>query len=120
MRRPHKAPLSVKELSDLNLSPPEFPGGNTAMFDFLRKNVKYPRACIENKIGGTIYASFVIDPFGNIKDVGILNPMKGRELLEIEVIRVITSMPEWRTGELKTRGISVRFGIPVRFELAGL
>ena len=43
---------------------PEFPGGTTAMMEYLSKSVKYPSDALAVKITGKVYVSFVINENG--------------------------------------------------------
>ena len=45
---------------------PEFPGGLTAMKNFLKKSLHYPSQAMEKQIEGTIYISFIVEETGKI------------------------------------------------------
>lgn len=94
---------------------PEFPGGEGALFEFLGKNLKYPRFAVENEIQGTVHVTFVVERDGNITGVQILRGIGGG--CDEEAVRVIRNMPKWSPG--KQRGIPVRvqFNLPVKFSL---
>lgn len=98
--------------------PPEFIGGEKALFDFLNKNVKYPSEAKEKKISGRVQVRFIVEKDGSLTEVEIL---RGRDpLLDQEAIRVIKSMPKWKPGIHKDGTVArVRFSIPVVFKLTG-
>lgn len=41
-------------------TPPQYPGGYAAFYKFLKDNIKYPETAKENKIEGSVLASFTI------------------------------------------------------------
>src|SRR5688500_15847804 len=57
---------------------PEFPGGQQALMQFLVNNVKYPDAGLRKGMHGTVYATFMVDSTGQVKDAAVLKSI-GRE-----------------------------------------
>jgi protein TonB len=106
---PPKAPITVPDVN------PEFPGGMAAFYDFLKKNIKYPRLAVENEIKGTIYISFVVDENGKVSDIQNMNALGGG--LEKEAVRVAGLMPDWKPGILNGEKVPVKYNIPVKFAL---
>ena len=45
---------------------PEYPGGMSAMMEFIGKNIKYPVAAQKAKIQGRVVIQFIVDKEGNI------------------------------------------------------
>ena len=94
---------------------PEFPGGQYAMYTWLRRKVHYPKQAYKNKIQGKVDVQFVVDKDGRIVDVIVLrgcNP-----LLDAEALRVIGKMPRWKPGRLDGTAVRVRFTVPVEFKI---
>jgi protein TonB len=50
---------------------PNYPGGKTAMDQFIKSNLRYPEAALENKIEGTVAVDMDIDVFGDVIDAKI-------------------------------------------------
>lgn len=48
---------------------PEFPGGMSALVDFMSKNVKYPKSAIDNDIEGKTFVEFVVEKDGSVSNV---------------------------------------------------
>ncbi len=67
-----------------------FPGGQQAMSNFLKGNIKLPQ---EPKVKGTVRVAFIVTKDGNICDVRITS--KPKEYIDNEVTRVIKMMPKW-------------------------
>lgn len=94
---------------------PEYPGGMDSLTSFLHQNIQYPEVDKKNKIEGTVYARFIIQKSGEIKNIEILRTPS--ENMSKEVIRVIEKMPEWIPGETNNRKVDVSFVLPVKFTL---
>lgn len=91
---------------------PEFPGGKQAMFEYIGKNIMYPKGC---EAEGVVKVKFIISKQGVVEDVRAINSI--HELLDAEAIRVIESMPNWSPGETEGKKVNVEMIIPIRFEL---
>lgn len=96
---------------------PEFPGGQSALFQYLKKNMKYPVDAQRNGIQGTVICQFVVEKDGSIAEVEVVKNTSGDASLAKEAIRVINAMPKWNPGEHKGRTVRVRYTFPVRFNL---
>lgn len=113
------APVEVKveeEKTFLSVETmPEFAGGNAALAKFLQKNLRYPRNASEVGIGGKVYVQFVVGKDGNISNIDIL---KGLGFgCDEEAQRVIKLMPRWNPGKQSGRNVSVKFTLPIVFQL---
>lgn len=98
---------------------PEFPGGQAAMANFLRKNVVYPEMEKQNDIQGVAYVQFVVDKDGKVTDVKIYPGTEGKATANMreEAIRVIKMMPPWKPGKQRGKPVKVSYSMPVRFKL---
>lgn len=96
---------------------PEFPGGQDALFKFLRDNIKYPVKAQEQAIQGRVICQFVIDRDGKITDIEVLRSVD--PLLDAEAIRVIEAMPKWTPGTQRGEAVRVRYTMPINFKLEG-
>jgi protein TonB len=95
--------------------PPEFPGGEEKLFEYLQKNIKYPAMAKESGIQGTVYVTFVVETDGSITDVKVLRGQGGG--LDQEATRVVKNMPAWKPGKQNGRGVRVQFNLPIKFTL---
>ena len=96
---------------------PEYPGGTNAMFDFIRKNVKYPESAKEKGIEGRVYVNFVIDKDGSISDIKVLRGLC-KEIDE-EAVRVVKAMPKWNPGMQDGEPVRVQYMLPFYFKISG-
>lgn len=94
---------------------PSFPGGNTALMDFLSKNVKYPVVAQENGVQGRVVVSFVVERDGSITDVKVVRSVDPS--LDREAARVVQSMPKWIPGKQNGSTVRVKYNVPVSFRL---
>ena len=95
---------------------PEFPGGQQAMLNFLKENVKYPEIAKENGIQGRVICQFVVAKNGAIEDVKVLRSA-GDASLDKEALRVINAMPNWQPGWQDGKPVRTRFNLPIIFKL---
>ena len=92
---------------------PEFPGGMSALIDFLSSNIKYPEDAIKQNVGGRVMVMFVVETDGSISNVRVARTVFPS--LDSEAIRVVKSMPKWKPGREKGREVRVNYTIPVVF-----
>lgn len=94
---------------------PEFPGGQAALLEFLRRNVNYPAAAQESGIQGRVIVQFAVNRDGSVSDPVVLRSVS--PLLDREAVRVVSSMPRWRPGMQGGRTVRATYAIPVSFKL---
>jgi TonB family protein len=94
---------------------PQFAGGESAMTDFLDKNLHYPKLAMEQGIQGKVWIGFVVDSAGNVKNVEILRGIGGG--CDEEAKRVIEIMPSWIPGTQDGKPVTVKFRFPINFTL---
>lgn len=94
---------------------PEFPGGQAALMEYLRKNIKYPSICRENNIQGRVIIQFVVNRDGTIVDPEVVRSVDPH--LDKEALRVVSGMPKWKPGLQRGKPVRVKFTLPVNFKL---
>lgn len=94
---------------------PEFPHGNQALFDYLSRNIRYPKKA--KGATGRVFVQFVVEKDGEISNAKIAKS-SGNEFLDAETIRLVNKMPKWKPGKLKGVPVRVRYVVPVKFENA--
>lgn len=94
---------------------PEYPGGMPAMFEFLMKNMKYPKDAEKQKVEGRVMVMFVVETDGSISDVKVAK--NTFPSLDAEAVRVVQSMPKWTPGRDKGKVVRVQYTLPVSFRL---
>lgn len=96
---------------------PAFPGGESALFEYLRNNISYPQMAKESNIQGTVFVTFVVEPDGFISNVKVLRGIGGG--CDNEAIRVVKKMPRWSPGKQRGKPVRVQFNLPIKFVLEG-
>ncbi len=96
---------------------PEYPGGYNAMFDFISKNVKYPKESKEKGIEGRVYVQFVVEKDGSLNEITVLRGVS--EDIDAEAIRVVKAMPNWKPGMKEGKTVRVQYVLPFKFQLTG-
>lgn len=96
---------------------PEFNGGTDSLIAYIQRHLNYPKWEKKNKIEGTVYATFVIDPMGQIINPQILRSVEGSKNFDGEVINLLVHMPKWKPGKEKGENIAVKFNLPFHFKL---
>lgn len=94
---------------------PEFQGGESQLFNFIKNNVNYPKEARLKGIEGTVIIRFAISELGEIENYQIVSATN--ELLNKEAIRLIQIMPRWSPGLENGIPVNVLFTLPVRFKL---
>jgi len=94
---------------------PEFPGGESALFAFLKSNLVYPRIAREIGLTGIVYVSFIVWKDGAIRAINI-NRGIGMEC-DDEVLRMMKIMPKWEPGIKDGKKVNVSFEMPISFKL---
>jgi TonB family protein len=94
---------------------PEFPGGLSALRNYISDNIIYPKEAKEKGIQGSVYIRFQVKKDGSI---GIVEIQKGaHNLLDLEAVSVIKSLPPFIPAESNGKKVSVWYAIPVYFRL---
>jgi TonB family protein len=94
---------------------PEFPGGDKAFSEYIRKKIKYPRISVLKKTEGRVVMKFIIGSTGKIDEVKVLRSISKE--LDDECIRVFSNLPDWKPGTINKKPVAVSYSIPVRFVL---
>ena len=92
-----------------------YPGGIPALMDFLNENIKYPEQAEREGIEGRVVAGFIVERDGSVSNIEILKSV--HPLLDAEVVRVMSLMPNWIPGKQHGIPIRVRYSMPVTFRL---
>ena len=94
---------------------PSFPGGQSALFQWLSSNIKYPVVAEENGVQGRVIVTFVVERDGSITDVKVVKSVDPS--LDKEAVRVTKAMPKWIPGKQNGSAVRVKYTLPVTFRL---
>ena len=97
---------------------PTFQGGDAGEFaKWVQENLQYPQAAKDADVQGRVVAQFVVGTDGKIQDVQVLRGVHPD--LDAEVVRVISSSPDWTPGYVKGAPVKVSYTFPVVFKTNG-
>lgn len=94
---------------------PCFPGGETALSQYITSHKKYPRYAEENGIQGRVTVQFIVQKDGSLSDIKVQKSVDPR--LDAEAMRVVQSMPRWIPGKINGNPVAVKYSVPVIFRL---
>ena len=92
-----------------------YPGGTPALMDFLNENIKYPEQAEREGIEGRVVAGFIVERDGSVSNIEILKSV--HPLLDAEVVRVMSLMPNWIPGRQNGQPVRVKYSLPITFRL---
>ena len=86
---------------------PEFPGGQEALDKYIQENLRCGEMINKYQVDavGKIFVGFIIEPDGSITNVRVLRGLYKH--YDEEAIRVVESMPKWKTGMQKGKHVRV-------------
>jgi len=95
---------------------PVFKGGDMAILDFIKENVKYPEKAKQNGITGKVIVRFAVEADGSI---GRIKIQKGVDPdLDMEALRVVNTLPAFEKPGMKDgKNVAVWYAIPITFAL---
>ena len=96
---------------------PQFPGGQNALATYVNNHVEYPQQAIDNNTTGTVMVSFVVDEKGKVTDAHVIGNQLAKDGLNLEAVRVVNNMPDWKPGKVKGKNVKTRLELPINFQL---
>lgn len=96
-------------------SVPEFPGGESQMLAFITRNFNYPVTALRDRVEGKVIVSYVVQNDGKIGNVQVKQGVRWD--LDQEIVRIITSMPEWVPGYQNGKAVHVAYNVPINLSL---
>lgn len=101
-------PISFDEVDEK----PEFPGGEDAMYEWLKENIKYPSNARD--VEDDVCVEFVVEEDGSIANAKVLGP--GLKAFKEEALRVVNLMSKWTPGRNNGRNVRVLHTITISFK----
>lgn len=94
---------------------PRYPGGEQAMFNFIKANLRYPDSAINAEIEGRVTIRYVVKSTGEVADVTLVRGFD--EACDAEAVRMVSSMPNWVPGKMNGTPVDVYYTLPIVFKL---
>lgn len=111
--------------------PASFPGGFQKFYDYVSKNLKYPKSARQAGLTGKVFVEFVINRDGTIdpesvravpaEEMAKFNSFAMSETIkssdcEAEAIRIIKNSPNWNPGQQKGKPVRQKMVVPIMFK----
>jgi len=92
----------------------QYPGGKTALIEFIKENLVYPQQALKKRIEGKVLIKYEVNEKGIVHNIKIVNGL-GYGCDE-EAMRLVQLL---RYPEVKNRGLKVntKFKISIQFQL---
>ena len=118
---------------------PVYPGGISEMFNFIRKNIKYPKSARRSGTQGKVFVSFVVDKTGKVTNIkadegdykqNVMDEIvviaylkenvatgadKDMEAIITEAKYVVSQLAHFTPGKKGGKNVDVRITIPITF-----
>jgi protein TonB len=90
-------------------------GGMQSFYQYLSKNLNYPKKAIRNGTEGKVYIQFIVNTDGSLTDLKVLKGISPE--CDQEALRVLSNAPKWNPGKQRGRPVRVRMSMPIVFNL---
>ena len=95
---------------------PEFPGGQSGLLEYVRKEMNYPDEAKAKGIQGKVICRFVVNKEGEVQDAVVVRGID--PALDKEAVRIINAMPQWKPAKVKGQAADVPYTIPIDFKIS--
>ncbi|MCJ7447007.1 MAG: M56 family metallopeptidase [Bacteroidales bacterium] len=92
---------------------PMFPGGDSALLKYIYENTKYPESAKANNISGRVVVRFCVTETGKVDRISVLKGVSPE--LDVEAIRVISTLPAFKPGKQGGIAVPVWYMAPIQF-----
>ena len=103
---------SANQVFEMAEKMPEYPGGMSALMQFLADNLRYPKGAED--VSGRVVVQFVVDKDGSVRDPKIIRSVD--PLLDAEALRVVSMLPKFTPGEIDNKPVAVEYALPISFK----
>ena len=92
---------------------PTYPGGNSALMQFISERIMYPEEAAKEGMEGTVYVKFIIKPDGSLVDHQVARSVDSR--LDEEALRVVRLLDKFEPAP--SQKVDIPYTIPITFAL---
>lgn len=96
---------------------PQFPGGDVALVEHLRDNLRYPDDMRQAHVEGVVRVAFTVAANGEVQNVRVQSGIPNGALLDQEAVRVVEAMPRWRPAHVNDVAVPMDYLLPVTFKV---
>lgn len=96
---------------------PEFPGGHSAMTQFIERHRKYPTDAHQAGVEGNVYVSFIVLTDGTLSDFNLVSGIgHGCDEEALRVAKLM--MTRWTPGKQMGHPVNVKYILTVPFKMS--
>lgn len=92
---------------------PSFPGGDSALFSFLARQIVYPDSLKAKGVQGKVYCEFIIEKDGSITNEKIIRSQ--HPAFDPTILNTMRNMPKWNPGMQLGKPVRVKMVLPFNF-----
>lgn len=96
--------------------PAEYPGGPTALKEFLKTNIQLPAQVSSGEVSGRVILKFLVSKTGSISNITVVRTIPNCKDCEVEALRLISIMPNWIPGKNNGKVVNQWFNLPISFK----
>lgn len=96
--------------------PPQYPGGEFALYKYVTEHIQYPANAKAKNIKGRVILKFVVKKDGSVGDVEVMRSVDSE--LDAEAVRVVKTLPKFTPGTQDGKPVNVYFVLPVVFKIS--
>ena len=94
---------------------PLFPGGESALMNYVSSHINYPPMAAENNLQGKVIVQFIVEKDGSISEIKVVRSVD--KDLDKEAVRVAGTLPKFTPGRQNGQAVRVWYTMPVTFKL---
>jgi TonB family protein len=94
--------------------PPQFPGGETGMNQWLKRNLIYPGTAWQNNIRGVVMVRFSIEKDGRVENAAVTRKLSPD--CDTAALSAVERMPAWSPARKAGKPVRTVVSIPVNFD----
>lgn len=106
---------TIARIDTLQNKLPEFPGGQKALDEYLKTNLKYPKRAIQMNIEGRVVFNLSVSSEGEITKIELFKGVYSE--CNEEAYYLIKRMPKWTPGLKDGKPVAMQVMIPIPFVL---
>ncbi|MBV6643937.1 MAG: energy transducer TonB [Cyclobacteriaceae bacterium] len=105
----------VDEIFQIVETWPQPEGGMQTFYDYVARNMVYPRTAARLSVSGMVFVKFVVEKDGSLTDITVVKGIGAG--CDEEAVRVLSGSPKWQPGKQRGRNVRVWMTVPIRFVL---
>ena len=94
---------------------PSYPGGQSAMLQFIAENLTWPESLKESSVEGMMVVQFVVERDGSVTNPKVIKSVHPD--FDQVGLNIVNKMPKWINGRARGQPTRVQMNLPIRIHL---